>query len=126
RNDLPQATLNELNRIKARNVYIIGGYGAVSSAVENQLKNQGFNVRRISGSNTKDSANNVARELKKYSNFNTAILTDNNNFPDALTSSSYAGINEIPILYSDKEYIEKSTLQAMKDLNINRVIIVGG
>lgn len=126
RNDLPQATLNELNKIKARNVYIIGGYGAVSSAVENQLKNQGFNVRRISGSNTKDSANNVARELKRYSNFNTAILTDNNNFPDALTSSSYAGINEIPILYSDKEYIEKSTLQTMKDLNINRVIIVGG
>lgn len=126
KNKLPNETLNELNRLNTRSVYIIGGYGAVSSSVENQLVNKGFTVKRIVGTNTIDTANNVARELKKHSKFSTAILTDNNNFPDALSSSSYAGINEIPILYSNKASIDKGTLQTMKDLNVNNVIIVGG
>ena len=48
--DPPLAT--ELKRLKAKNIYILGGEAAVSKAVETELKKT-YTVKRISGSDRK-------------------------------------------------------------------------
>lgn len=123
---LNPSTREELVRLQVSNVYLIGGDSAISPRVESQLEAMGINVNRISGSNSIDTANNLARELSYYSGFNKAILAHGDNFPDALAASPLAGELQIPILFTKTNAIDQSTLDTISDLAIKEILIVGG
>lgn len=99
---LPAETLAEIERLKAKNVVILGGTGAVGEEVEKQLKDKKLNVSRIAGKSRFDTAVFIAQ----------ALMTENGNkFPedvffvyafdsaDALSVSAAAAVKGSPVLY---------------------------
>ena len=61
-NEIDTKILDEIKRLKAKEVIIIGGVNAVSENVANQLKAKGLTVNRIFGENRYETALKVAEE----------------------------------------------------------------
>ncbi|MFD3156901.1 cell wall-binding repeat-containing protein [Haloimpatiens sp. FM7330] len=121
--DIPSNILNEIKRLKAKNVYIIGGTGVVDINVENMLKNIGINVIRIAGKDRYETSIEVA---KMIGNVDNVVIASGQSFPDALSIASIAAAKQIPILLTGKNSLPTDTLRFMNDNNINQGYIVGG
>lgn len=119
---LTPETKSELVRLRAKNVVILGGTGALSSEVEKELRGLELKVERIAGKNRYDTAAKIAKRMG--GNPEKAIVAYGQNFPDALAVASYAAMNGYPILLTDKEKIPNETGQALD--NIKETILVGG
>ena len=116
---LSPGVLNELVRLDVKNVYIIGGIGAISTAVQNQLND--YNVKRISGKNRFDTSYEIAVEA--FDTIPTEVVIANGlAYADALSISSIAAQKGMPILLvnnktslskNQKNYISDSTAYAV-------------
>ena len=104
--ELSQAASDEIQRLGAEKVVIIGGEGAIKAAVQTaaeQLVGQG-KVERVFGNGAEDTSVECAKRLvteKKAageSDFSKAIVSMCDNFQDALSISSFAYAYHIPIL----------------------------
>jgi N-acetylmuramoyl-L-alanine amidase len=122
-NKLTDVTKNELIRLHAKNVILVGGSGSISDSVLNEIKNLGISVRRIGGHDRFEVSANIAKELPANSS---AIIAYGLNFPDALAISPYAAINGMPILLTRTTNIPKETSDALKNRRIANTIVVGG
>jgi Putative cell wall-binding domain len=124
---LPEKVFQEIMDLGAKTVFIMGGEGAVSKQVADQLSNAGITVRRISGANQYETAYQIAKLLN---NQGRAIIVNGNcavNFSDALTISAWAGYNEVPILYADAAGgLPEATTQAIAELKVQHTLLIGG
>ncbi|WP_418567565.1 cell wall-binding repeat-containing protein [Peptacetobacter sp.] len=82
---------------KAKNVYIIGGEGAISKKVENQLK--GKNITRISGKDRYETSAKIANMLGGYKM--AFIVNGAKGEADAMSVSSVAAKYGAPILLTN-------------------------
>ena len=84
-------TAKEITRIltPAETVYIVGGPGAISASVENQVKALGVKTQRIAGADRYDTAVQVARQISPTPGL--VLLATGLNFPDALSAGAAAG-----------------------------------
>lgn len=124
-NELNIYTKTELLRLKVKNVIVIGGTGAISQNTENEISSLGINTTRISGINRYETSKNIAEQLSLVSK---AILATGDNFPDALSISSIAAMQNMPILLTQKDKIPDS-IQAYlnnNEDNITDTYVVGG
>ncbi|KUP06872.1 hypothetical protein Q75_07165 [Bacillus coahuilensis p1.1.43] len=121
--ELPSDTINEIKRLEAKKVTILGGEAAVSTSVERYIKNTlKLSVERIAGTDRFETAVKINEKLTPTKN--QAILVYGYNFPDALSIASYAAKNGIPIYLTDKETIPSITFNSIK--SYKQTIIVGG
>ncbi|KIL43014.1 cell wall-binding repeat-containing protein [Jeotgalibacillus campisalis] len=120
---LPSSTLDEIKRLGAKKVVVLGGEGAVSADVVKTLKNQGITVERISGKDRYETAAKIAEKFGKSSN---AVVVNGQNFPDALSAASYAAQQKMPILLTKSSSLPKATKDALAKLEANRTFVVGG
>lgn len=126
-------TMKEIERlsINKNRIIIAGGTNSVSQKVLDKLKNiKNFTITRYSGRDRYETAvkiGNKVRELtSKYDIGNDmAILVNGKNFPDIITMSALARKMNTPILITDPKILPKSTLDAMKTWNVNKVVIGG-
>jgi putative cell wall-binding protein len=92
-NELPEPTLNAIQNLKPNKIIIIGGHMAVSTKVENQLKEIAY-VERIWGETRHETAVETA---SKIDNLDTIVITDGENpSVDALIVAAEYGA---PLLY---------------------------
>jgi len=78
---LPSVTIEEVKRLKVRNVIILGGPAAVSLNIEDYLvKTLKLTVKRIGGETRFKTAEAIAAEMGEY---NQVFIVNANNFPDA-------------------------------------------
>lgn len=101
RNSLSAAAAAELTRLGVKNVYIIGGKGAMPGAFESQLAALGVTgtVQRVYGSEYFDTSVECAKKISEHGGSITrAIVAYGQNFQDALSISSYAYKYHVPIL----------------------------
>ena len=119
-NELTMDTENEIERLKAHKVIILGGTGAISPKVESQLQAMGLNVERIAGKNRYETAALIAKKIPSSK----AIVANGSNFPDALAVAPYASRNGIPILLTAKTKLPEASANVLNSKN--SVIIVGG
>lgn len=125
-NTLNETTNNEIVRLHAKNIYILGGTGVVGKNIENSLKARGYNVIRIFGINRFETAIAIGNEVIKANKTDTAILTTAYDYPDATAISPYAAIKKYPVLYSDKNILTPSTKAFLIRNGIKNVIIPDG
>lgn len=119
-NSIDSEVLSEINRLNAKNVYILGGTKAISNNVKSQLANKGLNVIRVSG----DTRYSTAAEINKQaglSTSSTAIIANGQTVADALSASSIAANKNIPIYLS-----RNSSLPSDLPGTVKKVIIFGG
>lgn len=95
KDSLPAGFADELKRLGAKNVILIGGTGAVSEKVENEIAKLDIIVDRISGKSRYETAVKIAEELGMDDSL---FVTTGANFADSLSISPAAGYIEEPIL----------------------------
>ncbi|WP_413307003.1 cell wall-binding repeat-containing protein [Bacillus sp. 1P10SD] len=118
---LTDTTKQEILRLKAKKVILLGSTDAVSINVENELNGMGLEVQRIGGVNRFDTAVQIADNMPKKGN--TAVVAFGYNFPDALTIAPYAAKMGYPIFLSRTDNLEEETKNALK--NFDHTIVVG-
>ncbi len=122
---LDNFTKNELERLNARNVIILGGHLAIEDTVEDEIRNLNINVERLAGNNLHDTAHLVANEVAPNGS-NKAIIVSDTNFQDALSIAPHAGSEGIPILLSERDSLPNATKQALDELNVQETSVIGG
>ncbi|WP_163192370.1 type I pullulanase [Clostridium thermarum] len=121
-NTLDASVKAELIRLGAKKVYIIGGTGAVSAAVQNTIKTMGITVERIGGRDRYETSLAVANKMKVK---NQVFLVTGRNYPDALSISSYAAATGSPILLTAENQLTAGVSKFIKDNN-SKVYVIGG
>lgn len=115
---LDSRVLNELKRLEARKVYILGGTTAISQGVENELK-KSFTVKRLEGSNRYSTAEAINKEAG-LDRASTAIVANGNNVADSLSASSVSSIKHFPI------YLTSNKKAPTLPSSIKTVYLIGG
>lgn len=117
----------QLSDLNAENVFILGGENVVSGDVLNKLKNAGYNVKRIAGSNRYETAAAVAKEaIGKADHVFLANDGLGGSLVDALAIGPVSGRDKKPILITGTNSVPEATLQAFKELEVKKVSIIGG
>ena len=98
---LSAETLTEIKRLGAKNVTILGGYGAVSKNVETMLVSNGCKVSRIQGSTRYGTAAAVADKIDPAPT--TLFFVYGLDYADALSVSPVASVMGAPIIYLNKD-----------------------
>ncbi|MDR1774567.1 MAG: cell wall-binding repeat-containing protein [Clostridioides sp.] len=130
-------TLNEIKRLGATEVIIIGGNQVVYESVVTQLEKEvaEVNVSRIWGEDRYQTAIKVGEEVRKLNSDsvsakgntsqNSIILAVGTNFPDAMSVTSLAEYTNTPILLTQTDSLNTDTQNALKSWNITNVTIIG-
>lgn len=98
---VPQAVLDEVTRLGADKVYVLGGTNAISGAAFSQLEAAAGSAERIAGTDRYATASLIADKtisLLGTSFGGSAFLATGTNFPDALGASPIAYAKGMPIL----------------------------
>lgn len=122
---LTETTKKEIARLKAKNVYILGGEKVVSKEVEIELKALKYNVKRIEGADREKTAIAVAKEVGGTIN-HVFLAKGYDIYADALSVGPVSAIKNMPVFLTNTNSMTPATIQAMKDLGVKEVTIVGG
>ena len=125
-NGLRDDAISEIKRLGAKNALIVGGEGAVSSNVESELKNigiMGTSISRFSGQTRYDTSIEVAKNIGTSNGY---FLASGQNFPDALSAASIAASKQMPIILTEKDYMEASVKQFVDNNKSKTSYIIGG
>ncbi|TYS69896.1 hypothetical protein FZC76_06625 [Sutcliffiella horikoshii] len=119
---LHASTKEEILRLGAKKVVILGGKAAVSEKVENQLKALDIKIDRISGTDRYETAKKIADRLG--SQHDEVVVVNGKNFPDALSIAPYAAMNELPILLVAPDKVPASTKSVLS--KASETLVIGG
>ena len=120
---------DEIKRLGAEEVIIVGGQNSVSEKVREELKayDADKNVERIAGADRYGTSEMVAKRVVGITGKkNTAVLASGQLFPDALSVGTFASREGHPILLVKKNLIPVEVERAIRDLDINKTYIAGG
>ena len=104
--------------------YLIGGTGAVSSAVEKELTAIGKIVERVAGSNRYQTSVEVAKTFFGNNN-DTIMLAYGDDFPDGLVGGSLGVSMHTPLLLINERNTHAAAEYA-KSVNTERIVALGG
>lgn len=123
---IPKSILDELKRLKAKNIVIVGGLSSINQDIQEQMEKK-YSVKRLSGLDRYETANAIFDYLKYLGADNTnVILSSGENYPDALSAGNISTVNFTPILLTKKDAISENTRSRISSNEIKKVIIVGG
>lgn len=119
-----------MGNLGVRRVVLTGGVEAISTAVEQELQDAGFEVSRLSGDDRNETAAEIATsagaEVGVVDGVRTAIVARNDEFPDALAAGALAYSAGLPLLLTARDALPEVTRQALEELDVQQVIIPGG
>jgi len=121
---LPASTADELRRLGAHTVYILGGPGAVSAAVEGQIAAIVPDVRRVAGADRYETA--VAISEQFFSRAGTVYLATGEDFPDALSGTAAAVRDGAPMLLSLPDVLPEATRRELVRFAPAHLVVLGG
>jgi putative cell wall-binding protein len=125
---LSSSVRTEIDRVLAPNkpVIIVGGTSALPLSVDTSLEGS-YGMERLAGSNRYDTARLIKERLDsaKGAASTSLILASGENFPDALSVSSYAAFSGTPIGLVKKSSIPAET-KSMLSATVDSVFVIGG
>ncbi|WP_345761158.1 cell wall-binding repeat-containing protein [Diaminobutyricibacter sp. McL0608] len=124
---LPAGTKAEIQNLHPSTIYIVGGPGAISAAVENQLRPLASNVIRLAGVDRFDTARQVI-DVAFHHAMQKVYVATGMNFPDALSASAAAGAAGIPVLLVNgtKPTLDSATTDFLTANGANAFTVIGG
>ncbi|TGE39571.1 N-acetylmuramoyl-L-alanine amidase [Desulfosporosinus fructosivorans] len=119
--------LQEIKRLGAKKVILLGGEAALTPKVVSDIRNAGLGEpERIAGYDQFETAQKVAERVGAQGKI---ILVSGEQFPDALSISAYAGTTQTPILLTSAKKMPETTRQAINSLQEKgdlKTIVIGG
>ena len=119
---LSDNTNTELDNLEVKHVFIIGGTGAVSSDVEEQIKAKGIDVKRLCGTSRYETSIAIANEIDSSSSI---VVTNGYNPYEALSISSIAAKKGMPIILTAKNEMPDAVQNYLKQNNITKTYVLG-
>lgn len=111
KDSIPDNIVSELQRLKIKKVFIVGGTGVISKSVENQLSNLGIEIEeRIAGQDRFETALKVKHHLISADSKNIYVV-DSEDWQSALETSPIACATQCPIIYGDKNGVSNEVKQ---------------
>lgn len=105
-------------------IYIIGGPGAIGSDFDRNLSSKGYLVKRLGGIDRYDTDMLTVNELNTTSK--TVFIASGQNFPDALSISSFASKTNAPILLVETNTVPQKIQDYLRNQQPTQVYISGG
>ena len=130
KDSLTNETLEEIKRLGAKSVVILGGEGAIGKGVQTALVQNGISeksIKRIAGKTRFETAALIAGELESLTGTQPkeAFVVSYSSFADALSASTAAAIKGAPILYAAKDGELNAQTKACL-AKVEKVYIIGG
>jgi putative cell wall-binding protein len=134
----PQASVTgavwqALQDLEVERVIILGGEAAVSATAEAQLDDGGYDTLRIAGANRFATAADAASNfgglgVGQVDGDRTALLAsgEEDRFADALAAGPIAAEASLPLLLTPTGQAVDVVAEALEELDIERIIVVGG
>lgn len=111
-NKLDSQTKNEIERLKAKKVYVVGGDNAISkTGIDTTLKSKNINVTRLEGQDRYSTSQKVMEKTKEIINPEYLLIASGKNFPDALAATSFFVNHKSVMVLSDGLTYPQSNLQ---------------
>lgn len=129
---VPAGLEAELDRLGVTNVWIVGGEGVVSPAVETQLS-AGRSHQRIAGVDRYETAKKVAEHLYDVTTMSKSLpwsgwvfVARGDAFPDALAVAPVAAAINAPILLTRTGSLPQPTIDALTNIECDWPVVLGG
>lgn len=111
-NKLDSQTKNEIERLKAKKVFVVGGNNAISkSGVDTTLKSEKIDVTRLEGQDRYSTSQKVMEKTKEIINPEYLLIASGKNFPDALAATGFFVNHKSVMVLSDGLTYPQSNLQ---------------
>ncbi|MCM8710182.1 S8 family serine peptidase [Clostridium sp. SYSU_GA19001] len=123
RQSLTPSVEAELDRLGVKNVFIIGGEGVVSKAVEDRLRLKNITFTRLGGVNRYETSLAIANYLGGSSEI---VVATGRDFPDALSIASYAAFKNVPILLTETNSLYSGISDYIRKYGVNKAYVIGG
>ena len=107
------------------NVYLLGAQGIINQEFSNTLDSQGFIVKQIGGSDRYETSELIA-QAENVPAGTPVVITSGQNFPDALSISSFAANKGWPILLASRDSLSDTVESFITNDKPAKVYIVGG
>ncbi|MBC2582737.1 cell wall-binding repeat-containing protein [Clostridium sp. DJ247] len=123
--DINDNVKQEIKRLNAKHVLIIGKYSSVSQNTENEIKTLVSDIKRLGGNDRYETSVIVAKEL---GNISGVTVTSGNGFADSLSIASIAAQKGMPILLTAKDKLPEVIKNYIEEnnTNIKDSYIIGG
>lgn len=129
---VPAATMQAFDDLDVTTVLVLGGTAAVSDAVLAQLRDAGLDVERVAGRTRYATAAEAARRAGALAEPLTregrrlGFVVSGVTFADAVSAGAPATAGPVPVLLTRPEALPEETADALRDLDIEAVDVVGG
>ena len=109
---LDSQTKNEINRLKAKKVFVVGGDNAISkTGIDTTLKSEKIDVTRLEGQDRYSTSQKVMEKTKEIINPEYLLIASGKNFPDALAATGFFVNHKSVMVLSDGVTYPQSNLQ---------------
>ena len=109
---LDSQTKNEIERLKAKKVYIVGGDNAISkTGIDTTLKSEKIDVTRLEGQDRYSTSQKVMEKTKEIINPEYLLIASGKNFPDALAATGFFVNHKSVMVLSDGLTYPQSNLK---------------
>ncbi|TQQ85403.1 cell wall-binding repeat-containing protein [Peptacetobacter hominis] len=127
KNSLNKSTENEIKRLGAKNIYLIGGTSVLPRFLEGNLSSKGYSVERISGDTREETAIEIAEELSEYIDIKEiAVVNGNTGLADAVSISAAAAQNNMAIILANPKKGIETSKEFIKEEGIEKSYVIGG
>ncbi len=129
--DVPEATLQTLDRLGVVEIVLVGGELSISPGVEATLA-QNHDVSRLAGETQYDTAAIVSTRTAAEAGMpvldgqRTMLLANGEVFADALAGSPAAFAGPTPVMFTETTVLRPEVLAFMDDVEVQQVVILGG
>ncbi|PII95285.1 hypothetical protein BMH28_15720, partial [Leucobacter sp. OLCS4] len=124
---LVKETKAEIKRLKPSTVYIAGGTGAISAAVEAEIRGMGVKIVRMAGSDRYATSVKIAQTGWKNGS-EKAFVATGRDYPDALSAGSAAGATGVPVILVDgvQKNLNAAAKSTLAKYGTKHLYIAGG
>lgn len=126
KDSVPWATAAELDRLNPGKIVILGGTGAVNSAVAEKLKTWSGSVSRLSGADRYATAVQVSRAAYGSGGSDAVFVATGSNFPDGLAGGPVAALVPGPLLLVASTSLPSAVASELSRLGPDKVYVLGG
>lgn len=128
KDSIPTQTIDEIKRIGAKNIIIVGGETVVSNNINKELNKIGIqNIKRLAGNNRYETSLEIAKFIdSNYYNIEDIVVSNGLTEADAMSIAAIAARKNMPIILSNSKEIGESTYTWLKGQNLRNSYIIGG
>ncbi len=124
---LTKATANEIKRLGAKNVILIGGETVLPAKIENDLKALNVKSDRVKGATREETALAIAKRLDGIKDVSEiAVVNGTTGLADAVSVAAAAAEKGMPILLANPKKGLTASEKFIKDEAIKASFIIGG